>query len=276
MQSWKTFGHDSVKALFDKLLEREQFSHSYLFIGPSGVGKKTLALEVAAKITGSQNSIHPDILLLDQLVNEGSEAVRSAIALMSGTPLKSKHRVVIITDIDRFNHQSLNALLKILEEPPRATIFFLTADSRSVLATIQSRSIVLPCNPLTGDQMISWLNDKNLSYKDEDLVLAAGCPGILLSLVENEVLKKVLYDRLNTLEQASFGNSIDKVIAIQKFTELDTVELDSLLRFWIVKLRISLNDNPKNYLLLAKAVTTLQNLQLSLNKKLLLQSLLFS
>ena len=276
MQSWKTFGHDSVKALFDKLLEREQFSHSYLFIGPSGVGKKTLALEVAAKITGSQNSIHPDILLLDQLVNEGSEAVRSAIALMSGTPLKSKHRVVIITDIDRFNHQSLNALLKILEEPPRATIFFLTADSRSVLATIQSRSIVLPCNPLTGDQMISWLNDKNLSYKDEDLVLAAGCPGILLSLVENEVLKKVLYDRLNTLEQASFGNSIDKVIAIQKFAELDTVELDSLLRFWIVKLRISLNDNPKNYLLLAKAVTTLQNLQLSLNKKLLLQSLLFS
>lgn len=276
MQSWKTFGHDSVKALFDKLLEREQFSHSYLFIGPSGVGKKTLALEVAAKITDSQNSIHPDILLLDQLVNEGSEAVRSAIALMSGTPLKSKHRVVIITDIDRFNHQSLNALLKILEEPPKATIFFLTADSRSVLATIQSRSIVLPCNPLTGDQMISWLNDKNLSYKDEDLVLAAGCPGILLSLVENEVSKKVLYDRLNSLEQASFGNSIDKVITIQNFAELDTVELESLLRFWIVKLRRSLNDNPKNYLLLAKAVTTLQNLQLSLNKKLLLQSLLFS
>jgi DNA polymerase-3 subunit delta' len=276
MQSWKTFGHDSVKALFDKLLEREQFSHSYLFIGPSGVGKKTLALEVAQKITGSQNSIHPDILLLDQLVNEGSEAVRSAIALMSGTPLKSKHRVVIITDIDRFNHQSLNALLKILEEPPKATIFFLTADSRSVLATIQSRSIVLPCNPLTGDQMISWLNDKNLSYKDEDLVLAAGCPGILLSLVENEVSKKVLYDRLNSLEQASFGNSIDKVITIQNFAELDTVELESLLRFWIVKLRRSLNDNPKNYLLLAKAVTTLQNLQLSLNKKLLLQSLLFS
>lgn len=276
MQSWKTFGHDSVKALFDKILEREQFSHSYLFIGPSGVGKKTLALEVAQKITGSQNSIHPDILLLDQLVNEGSEPVRSAIALMSGTPLKSKHRVVIITDIDRFNHQSLNALLKILEEPPKATIFFLTADSRSVLATIQSRSIVLPCNPLTSDQMIGWLNDKNLSYKDEDLVLAAGCPGILLSLVENEVSKKVLYDRLNTLEQASFGNSIDKVIAIQKFAELDTVELDSLLRFWIVKLRRSLNDNPKNYLLLAKAVTTLQNLQLSLNKKLLLQSLLFS
>jgi DNA polymerase-3 subunit delta' len=276
MKTWKTFGHDSVKALFDKILEREQFSHSYLFIGPSGVGKKTLALEVAQKITGSQNSIHPDILLLDQLVNEGSEAVRSAIALMSGTPLKSKHRVVIITDIDRFNHQSLNALLKILEEPPRATIFFLTADSRSVLATIQSRSIVLPCNPLTSDQMISWLNDKNLSYKDEDLVLAAGCPGILLSLVENEVSKKVLYDRLNSLEQASFGNSIDKVITIQNFAELDTVELESLLRFWIVKLRRSLNDNPKNYLLLAKAVTTLQNLQLSLNKKLLLQSLLFS
>jgi hypothetical protein len=124
--------------------------------------------------------------------------------------------------------------------------------------------------------MISWLNDKNLSYKDEDLVLAAGCPGILLSLVENEVSKKVLYDRLNSLEQASFGNSIDKVITIQNFAELDTVELESLLRFWIVKLRRSLNDNPKNYLLLAKAVTTLQNLQLSLNKKLLLQSLLFS
>jgi hypothetical protein len=97
-----------------------------------------------------------------------------------------------------------------------------------------------------------------------------------LSLVENEVSKKVLYDRLNSLEQASFGNSIDKVITIQNFAELDTVELESLLRFWIVKLRRSLNDNPKNYLLLAKAVTTLQNLQLSLNKKLLLQSLLFS
>lgn len=275
---WKTFGHNSLKHVFERQLASGVFSQSYLLIGSQGVGKKTLAVEFARAIVkaGETQTNHPDILVLDQLVEGGAEAVRSALGQMSGTPLASNHRVVIIDGADRLNHHSANALLKTLEEPSFRTIFILVADTQDVIPTIRSRCQTFACNRLLDAQMADYILKNKLIVSTDLLKIADGSIGTMHELLrDTEEINQIIV-QLHSLNTAVQGSYVDKIVALQQFADIESDALKKLLKFWIGQLKRELPVNPRAYKTINAVSGAIVKLQLSMNKKLLLQSLLFN
>lgn len=162
-------GHQDVIENFLNAFEHQRLGHSYLFVGPSGVGKKMTALGLAQAllcekspracgVCGSclrtQKPPTESLLVIEPVKNlikiEQAEQVLQFLQLRSLSP----RRVVIIDEADALNPQAANSLLKVIEEPPAGTVFFLIAPSTGhVLRTIRSRSQALSFGPLTVDEM---------------------------------------------------------------------------------------------------------------------------
>lgn len=139
-------------------------SHAYLFVGPSGSGKKTAAVALACALycddggCGSCGTCirvlgghHPDVHVAKP---EGAasyivDQVRDIIRDVNLKPVQASHKVYIIDEADRFNAESANAFLKTLEEPPDdVVIILLTRSYETVLPTIASRCQVVRFRPV--------------------------------------------------------------------------------------------------------------------------------
>ncbi len=123
-----------------------------LLAGPSGIGKKFSVLEAAKEEFDSglvgphsiqiSKGVHPDVVVLQSEDSKeiGVEEVRNLLALVSSYPATAPSRYVVVDDADRLTNAAANALLKVLEDPPLKTKFFLLSDSEGqVLPTIRSR-----------------------------------------------------------------------------------------------------------------------------------------
>lgn len=162
-------GHEQIIERFLQAAKDNKLANTFLFVGPSGVGKRTTALALTQALMcpvredgcgecGSCLRIakgqHEGLMLIapegQQIKIEQSRALLDFLSLRS----LSKVRVVIIDAVESMNSQSANALLKIFEEPPENTYFFLIApSSRHVLATIRSRSQIIRFSPIPLEKM---------------------------------------------------------------------------------------------------------------------------
>ncbi len=274
---WHVYGHQSVKHVFERQLAAGVFSHASVLIGPPGIGKKMLAVEFARAIVGAQGAqAHPDILILDQLADGGAEAMRAALGQVSGTPLISAYRVVIIDDTDRLNSHSANALLKTLEEPSSHTLFILIAGSQNILPTIRSRCQVFACNPLPHEQLRAYAIEHNREADESLILLAHGSIGMLYHLQDNPEEAQTLTQQLQSLHTAAHGTSADKMIAVQQFAELETDALETLLTHWLSQLKTQLQTEPRAYKTIYAVSEAVAKLRMSMNKKLVIQSLLLN
>lgn len=157
-------GHDFVIERLLEVFQSEKPGQTFLFLGPSGIGKKMTALGLAQALLCERSrtacgvcgsclrvaSEHHESLLV--VAAEGAhikiEQARGVIEFLSLRSL-SQNRVVIIDQAQAMNAQTSNALLKILEEPPEGTFFFLIAPSTAgLLPTIRSRSRNVQFKPL--------------------------------------------------------------------------------------------------------------------------------
>lgn len=162
-------GHQDVIENFLSAFEHNKLGHSYLFVGPSGVGKKTTALGLAQAllcekspracgVCGSCLRVKKpptEALLVIEPVKHQIK-IEQAEQILQFLQLRSlgARRVVIIDDADCLNPQAANSLLKVIEEPPPGTFFFLIAPSTShVIRTIRSRSQALSFGPLRVEEM---------------------------------------------------------------------------------------------------------------------------
>src|SRR3989344_8980302 len=133
--------NQNVRNILDRQLENGRLAHTYLFVGPKGTGKKSLADEFAGKILEmpprdeASDSLlrHPDYSHFDCLVDGTAESVREFIGKIALKPFLAKRKFALISNIENLNPQGANALLKTLEEPPQNTVMVLTADTRKVL-----------------------------------------------------------------------------------------------------------------------------------------------
>lgn len=149
-------GQEHIVRTLQNAVNQNKIAHAYLFCGPRGTGKTSIA-KIFAKAVNctSEDShpcmecenclaitegTHPDIVEIDAASNNGVEEVRSLIEKVKYAPIKGRYKVYIIDEVHMMSSGAFNALLKTIEEPPAHVIFILaTTEPHKVLPTIISR-----------------------------------------------------------------------------------------------------------------------------------------
>ena len=137
-------GQAHVTTLLANAIKSGQTAHAYLFTGPRGVGKTSIARILAHEINGlpyDDESTHLDIIEIDAASNNGVEDIRDLRDRVQIAPVSAQKKVYIIDEVHMLSKQAFNALLKTLEEPPEHVVFILaTTDIDKVPETIISRT----------------------------------------------------------------------------------------------------------------------------------------
>ncbi len=137
-------GQDHITDILTRALKAGRVAHAYLFTGPRGVGKTSIARILAHEINQlpyNEETTHLDIIEIDAASNNGVEDVRDLREKVQLAPVSASKKVYIIDEVHMLSKQAFNALLKTLEEPPAHVVFILaTTDVEKLPATIISRT----------------------------------------------------------------------------------------------------------------------------------------
>ena len=220
-------GHDTALNLLNQSLRSGKMHHAWLFSGPRGIGKASLAhvfskyllsLDAAqsipeifdpAMISNNvhrqvQNGGHPELLHLTRPWDEKTkkfktqlsvDEVRKTLPFYGMTAGAGGWRITIVDAADDMNASAANALLKILEEPPKRSLFFILSHSTGrLLTTIKSRCQSLRLDPLDAHQLDTVLSSLGVQASDQDkkraISLGNGSVRRTIQLIESSVLQE--------------------------------------------------------------------------------------
>lgn len=188
-------GQQYVTKILKNTIDRNMTSHAYLFSGPRGTGKTTIA-KLIAKLLNCESPIndipcekcpsciafneknHPDIIEMDAASNNGVDEIREIRDKVTLMPSISKYKVYIIDEVHMLSIGAFNALLKTLEEPPQHVIFILaTTELYKVPATIISRCQCFNFEKISEEDIVKKLKyiveKENIKVEEEVLKLIA-------------------------------------------------------------------------------------------------------
>ena len=216
-------GNEKVKEYLNSTIENKNISHSFIFVGKPGIGKKQFAHQYAEMIMCLKdgkcdgNSVKCDSCIkfegnanpdYAEITPDGKtlkiEQIRNLQARIVEKPITSRRKVYVIDDADLMSEESQNCLLKTLEEPPEyAVIILIVSNESRILPTIKSRCVIIKFQPLTSkeikqvkqelsDDLIqllegSLLNAENIEQKKEQYAQLSN----LVNVLENKQLVEV-------------------------------------------------------------------------------------
>ncbi len=210
--SWKRVrGHEAQVEAFGRAVQRGRLAHAYLFVGPSGVGKRLFAVELAKAILCESRptdgrlegcdqcyacaqvdaGTHPDFFTAARPVETAEFPILLMRELCQHFSLKAargRGKVVVIDDADDLNAESANCFLKTLEEPPPGSVLILIGSSTDrQRQTIVSRCQVVRFRPLALETVAAVLQEcgvADLALRKRSAQLSGGSPGQALALAD--------------------------------------------------------------------------------------------
>ena len=183
-------GQKHIVKTLQNALNTNKIAHAYLFCGPRGTGKTSMA-KLLAKALNCEEGLghqcnhcsnclavtdgsHPDVIEIDAASNNGVDEVRDLIEKVKYSPIKGRYKVYIIDEVHMMTSGAFNALLKTLEEPPAHVIFILaTTEAHKVIPTIVSRCQRYDFSKVEEIDIIKRLKEifakENISYSEDAL-----------------------------------------------------------------------------------------------------------
>ena len=154
-------GQEHITSTLSKALKSGRISHAYLFSGPRGVGKTSIARILAHELNGlpyTDDSAHLDIIEIDAASNRRIDEIRDLRDKVYIAPASGKYKVYIIDEVHMLTREAFNALLKTLEEPPAHAVFILaTTEAHKLPETIISRTQHYTFKPVGREKVVAHL-----------------------------------------------------------------------------------------------------------------------
>ena len=270
--NWNLIGHEWAVDMLKKHVANGTTRHAYLFAGPPGLGRRTLALRFAQALncqTPVSTGIpcgqcrdcrqieamqHADLTVI-QADSEGGtmkvDQIREARRTLTLKPYQSSYRVSIFLRFQEANDSASNALLKTLEEAPSYAVLILTADNpEQLLPTIVSRCEVLRLRPLMVEKIHRELETRGLETGRAKLIahISGGRFGYAMRLIENDSLLEKREGRLNDLLALLPASRVEKFAYADKLSK-DKDSMRQAILFWLsywrdVMLRTAQAESP--------------------------------
>lgn len=197
-------GQDHIVSVFEEAIKKDKIAHAYIFSGPRGTGKTSIARILARELKISSN----DITEIDAASNRGVDDIRTLREGVRTLPFDSSRKIYIIDEAHMLTKEAFNALLKTLEEPPEHVIFVLaTTEPEKIIDTIHSRcqhfKFKRPSEIVIRDLMIK-------SAKAEGLTLEKSAAEIIAMLADGS-----FRDAYGILEKVSIVSKDKKLSRVE-------------------------------------------------------------
>ena len=254
-------GQDHIVKTIKNALASGKIAHAYLFAGPRGTGKTTMAklfakalncdegighqCEVCKNCSSIKDGSHPDVIEIDAASNNGVEEVRELIDKVRYSTILGRYKVYIIDEVHMMTPGAFNALLKTLEEPPAHVIFILaTTEPHKILPTILSRCQRYDFSKISDtaikERLKFVLEEEGITYDEEavNLIISLSDGGMRDAL---SILDQVLAYTSNTLNASDIleifqlESKEEKIALITDLVNGDTGSVLNRINTYITK-----------------------------------------
>jgi len=260
--NWNLIGHEWAVDMLKKHVTLGTMRHAYLFAGPPGIGRRTLALRFAQALNCQapvapgvpcgecrdcrqiEAMQHADLHILQAVDEAGKpkiggtlkvDQIRDVRRLLTYKPYQSNYRVALFLRFHEANDSAANALLKTLEEAPSYAVLILTADNpEQLLPTIVSRCEVLRLRPLRIEQVQQALEAKGYETNQAKWIahISGGRLGTALRLIGSESLQVEREERLNDLQSLISASRVEKFAYADKLSR-DKESMRQAILIWL-------------------------------------------
>lgn len=285
---WEVCGHEKIVSYLKSCIVSDRVNHAYIFAGPSGLGKATVADRFIKtlycqgqgeyKPCGQCSACrqveahtHPDVYRIGKVINDKTGKLYREIVIdqmrdlkmkLSQGTLLSSWKIAIIEDADYLNINAANSLLKVLEEPTKKTvIILLVSDLSQMLKTIISRVQVLNFLPVSTEEIKDYLLSKEINPDKAQRIanLSLGKPRLAIKMIEEaDYLNTITTDVNNfseifRLDLFARLKKLDGLLDWDKDESLNILRLNQLLDNWLIGIRDLLLLSTSNQRLTALA-----------------------